>query len=524
MSYIFYNGKILTLDSNNKIAESILIIDNRIIAVGKFSNLQKQAPSNTQFIDLTGRVVLPGFVDTHTHFYGHSKLQQSIYLEDAESVSEIEEILGNYFVKNSSTWIEGIGWDINRYPDSEKFNVKLLDKYFPNNPVSLASHDVHTHICNSVALKIMGITEETPDPSDGRYGHFADGELDGFLYEKTWEVINKHRPKVSTEIKMQLIKDSIKESWKLGLVGVHDMEDYEIWETFNSISFVEYPFRFYYHFRFNDLDKMIAKEATCYQGNEERKLCGIKIFADGALGSHTAFMFDNYPNEPENYGVSIQPKEELRNLVFKAAQHKIPSSIHAIGDRANSEVIDIFDQSNKINGWLPHRIEHFQCVKNAEFPKVVENRIHCAVQPIHLKEDIENIERILPNSANDTYSFKDEIDAGICLSFGSDAPIETINPFLGIYAAITRKSKNNPQNNSWRPDQKLSIWEALKGYTINAAKASLSEKFRGSLEAGKLADLIVLDDFFDKEDEFWLSAESQLTMVDGRIVYNAMDD
>ncbi|MEA1971785.1 MAG: amidohydrolase family protein, partial [Candidatus Cloacimonadota bacterium] len=172
-SFLFYNAKVLTFNADNDITEAILIFGNKIHSVGSYSELKKFSNKNTTYIDLEGKVLLPGFVDTHTHFFSHSKLRESIYLENAKSVAEIESILKKYPISNNNIWIEGFGWDLNRYPDSEKFNVKLLDKYFPDNPVSLSSHDAHTHLCNSVALKRMGISKNTPDPNGGKFGHFS---------------------------------------------------------------------------------------------------------------------------------------------------------------------------------------------------------------------------------------------------------------------------------------------------------------------------------------------------------------
>ena len=263
---------------------------------------------------------------------------------------------------------------------------------------------------------------------------------------------------------------------------------------------------------------MIAQKVTSYSGTESLKIGGQKIFMDGALGSQTALMYEPYTGT-NNYGTSIYSEEELQTIITKGAEHKISSSIHAIGDKCCHQVITAIAKCRNIDTTLRHRIEHLQCVRPEDYQIIKDNNIYLALQPIHLRYDIDSIQKYTKSAAQYTYSFKDLIDIGISCGFGSDAPVEIINPFQGIYAAIMRKSMNDPTKPSWRPEQTISTLQALKAYTAWAAKASASEHIRGQIKEGYLADLIVIDDFSQASPEFWLSAKSLLTLIDGEVVY-----
>jgi len=299
-------------------------------------------------------------------------------LGNAKSVSEIEDIFRDSQLIDSK-WIQGYGWDLNRYPDATNFNIQLLDKYFPNVPISIKSHDFHTLICNSVALKILKLNSKTEDPKGGKLGRNSDGSLNGFLHEKAWELVAKIIPNFTKNESIDLLTSLIKKCWEMGLTGAHDMVEEFDYDMFDSIEFDKFPFRHYIHFPASMIDKMINNKIKCYTGGEKRKLCGMKIFMDGALGSHTALMYNHYPNQPENFGTSIYSKEELFDLVYKGASNNISSAIHGIGEKAIDIIIDVFDKVNSITGILPHRIEHFQCANDKQFEKVIKNKIICSL-------------------------------------------------------------------------------------------------------------------------------------------------
>ncbi len=524
MEYIFTNGLILTI-SNLQNPEAVYINGNIIEHIGNFETCVNLASDNVEIIDLKGKVLLPGFIDTHTHFFEYAKTFFAVDLNPAQSVDDIRKILIKYRASMPANikWVGGSGWNKNIYPDLKGFNKTLLDEIFPDIPVSFESKDLHSKLCNSLALERAGITAKTPDPAGGKIGRFQNGEPDGFTYEKAWELIDRVVPQYTQELKEQAIKEAVQQCYKHGLVGVHVMEDEEKFNLYTQMHNDGLNFRFYWHFPSAILDKMIEKGIKSYSGNEYIKIGGMKIFMDGSLGSQSAWMYEPYTGT-DNYGMVILQEDELYQLIKKGVQNGISSTIHGIGDRCNNMILNVIDRINKeLKVKPPHRIEHLQCIRPKDYELIVKNNIYCAVQPIHVKADVKTIQAYWNHCEKNVYPFKDLLCRGITLGFGSDAPVETINPFEGIYSAVERRYLNLSTNPQWTPEQSLTVLEAIKGYTIDAAKGSDSQTYRGSIEVGKLADLIVIDNLPGIENEgdmsLWLKAQSYLTMISGKIVY-----
>ncbi len=525
MSYVFFNGKILTMDETNPQVESVFVKENKIAYCGSKRLNSGFLDPNSIKIDLKGKLLLPGFVDTHTHFYELAKRKIMIDLSECNSVSEIEIVLEKFSKQKHPdlNWIGGSGWDLNIYPDSQKLDKTLLDKYFPEVPVSIESKDFHSKLCNSKALEKANITSETKNPKNGRIGRFASGEPNGFTYEQAWNLIDQVIPPLKKKLQKKIVKDTISEMYRFGLIGVHSMENSDKFSLYKELINDGTIFRFYWHFPSDDLDLMIKKGIHSYKsGDEFLKYCGMKIFMDGSLGSKTAYMFNSYPNDSENYGFSAMNENELFDLISFAYKHNITTTIHAIGDRCNSLVVNAYHrhyQTTKTD--MPYRIEHLQSIRLEDIDKIPPN-VYCGLQPVHLKGDIPNIEKIWKNNLGKVYAFKTLSEKNIKFGFGSDAPVETINPFEGIYSALERKYQNNPENESWTPEEKLDIYQILKAYTIDAAYGSQSHNIRGSIEKNKLADLIIIDDFTEAENEKWLDNHSYLTMINGEIVFSEL--
>ena len=512
------------MNSSDEIAEAVLIYENKLEKIGSKKDILTFLNENNiqdyEEIDLQGKVLLPGMIDTHTHFFELAKTKIAVDLSPAKSLDDVKKILMKFkmTMPKNLEWVGGSGWNKNIYPSLQGFDKYFLDEVFPDIPVSLESKDFHSKWCNSLALAKAGITKDTLDPIGGIIGRFENGEPNGFTHEKAWELIDKVVPPYPLELALKAINLTIQDCYAIGLTGVHVMETEDKFDYYQQVIESGTKFRFCWHFPNAILDKMIAKEITSYSGTESLKIGGQKIFMDGALGSQTALMYEAYKGT-DNYGTSIYSEDELEAMITKGAKHKISSSIHAIGDKCCHQVISAIAKCRKIDTTLRHRIEHLQCVRPSDYQAIRDNNIYIALQPIHLRYDIDSIQKYTPSAANYTYSFKDLLDNRISCGFGSDAPVEIINPFQGIYSAIMRKSMNDPTKPSWRPDQKITTLEAIKAYTVWAAKASASEHIRGQIVEGYLADLILIDDFSKSTPEFWLSAKSLLTIIDGEIVY-----
>lgn len=524
MNILFQNGQIFTMNSAEEVAEALLIQDNKIAKVGTEAVLAEYIERNnitniTKF-DLAGKALLPGLIDTHTHFFEIAKAKNAIDLSPATTLEEVAEILSKFRERmpEDLAWVGGSGWNKNIYPSLEGFNKQFLDEIFPDIPVSLESKDFHSKWCNSLALKRAGIDKNTPDPEGGAIGRFADGEPDGFTYEKAWELIDKVVPAYPPELALKAIKETIADCYKLGLTGVHVLEGADKYAYYEQVIEGGTKFRFCWHFPNAMLEEMISRGVTSYSGCESLKIGGQKIFMDGALGSQTALMYEPY-TDTNNYGTAIYDENELFSMIKRGAENKIASSIHAIGDKCSHQVISAIAKCRKIETNLLHRIEHLQCVRPEDYPALKENNIYVAMQPIHMRYDIKSINKLIESSEQFCFNIRDLLDLGIHCGFGSDAPVEIISPFQGIYAAVARKSMNDPAQPSWRPEQAITVMQALKAYTSVAAQGSASEHLRGQIKEGYLADLIVIDDFTNAPAEFWLTAKPYLTMIDGKVVY-----
>ncbi len=524
MRSLFYNGKVYCMDDTNSVFEAILISGNTIEKIASYAEIKDYLVQNNindvKKINLDGRSVIPGLIDTHTHFFELAKTKVAVDLSPAKSLEEVRDILVKYKERmpESLQWVGGSGWNKNIFPSLEGFDKYFLDEIFPDIPASFESKDFHSKWCNSLALERAGISKDTPDPEGGFIGRFADGQPNGFTHEKAWELIDRVVPSYPEDIALKAIKETIEDCYKMGLVAVHSMENEDRFKLYEKTIDNGIKFRFCWHFPNAMIDQMIERGVKSYTGSEFLKIGGQKIFMDGALGSQTALMYEPYTGT-DNYGTSIYSEEELYNIIKKGADNGIASSIHAIGDKCCHQVISAISKSKTNAPELRHRIEHLQCVRPQEYANLADNNIYVAIQPIHMRYDIATIKKLWKSVEEYTYSFKDLINNGVKLGLGSDAPVELINPFQGVYSAISRKYLNSPDEESWRPDQCLTVIQALKGYTSWASIGSASENVRGSLKEGYLADLVVLEDFENQADEYWLNAQSLLTMIDGEIVY-----
>ncbi len=527
MKILLYNGKILTQDPENPIADTIFIKDNSFKFVGRKRDFNETIFDDVLKIDLKGKVVLPGFIDCHTHFVNYAFSKRSVDLTGSKSIQELKKRLESFRNNNfeMKEWIHGFGWDNNLWDDSTSFNKEFVDKIFPDIPVSLSSKDLHTFLCNSQALQKMNINESTPDPKEGSIGRNPDGTLNGFLYEKAWKFINEARPNPSFPEQVSLVKDAIDEAHHFGLTGINSMEGKEALELFIYLNREkQLNLRTCWHFRFELFKEMIEKRVQSYAGDEWFKYGGLKLFMDGSIGSHTAYMFHPYIGDPHNCGTLFHGEKELFEIVHKAAKHDISPTIHSIGDKANNYVINTLIRLKNLpeikSKDLLYRIEHLQCCLPEDQERVAQEGIYCSMQPIHISMDVKTTERLWGRYGKNSYPFRSLLDKGAIIGFGSDVPVETHNPFLGIYSALERKYHCDPNESSWIPEQKITVKEAIRAYTIDAAKGMRSDDLIGSITTGKRADMIVIDDFENEPNEFWLEAKPYMTIVGGEIKFN----
>ena len=527
MNILLYNGKVLTQDQQNPFADTVFIKDKSIAFVGRKNDFNETVFDDMIKIDLKKKMLLPGFIDCHTHFVNYAFSKHYINLSEIDSAAEIKKRLLDFRGKLTikPEWINGFGWDKNLWDDPSFFNKEFLDTIFPDIPVSLSSKDLHSFLCNSKALGKMNINENTPTPKGGSFGRNPDGSLNGFLYEKAWKFIDEARPNPTFPEQISLVKATIDEAHHLGLTGINSMEGKEALELFTYLNEKnQLDLRTCWHFRSDLLEEMIEKGVESYTGDEWFKYGGLKLFMDGSIGSHTAYMFHPYIYDPDNCGTLFHSEKELFEMVYFAAKHDISPTIHAIGDKANNYVINTLIKVKNLpdikSKDLLYRIEHLQCCLPEDQQRVAREGIYCSMQPIHISLDVKTTERLWGKYGKNSYPFRSLLDKGATLGFGSDVPVETHNPFLGIYSALERKYQCDPTQKSWIPEQKISVQDAIRAYTIDAAKGMRSEDMIGSITPGKKADLIVIDDFEHEPNEFWLEAKPSMTIVDGEVKFN----
>lgn len=518
-SLIFYNGNLHTLDNKRPYAEAIAIQGNRIIALDE--GIKNLNPKSFQKINLRGKIVLPGFIDSHTHFVSFAK---SLNLLDLDECQSLEETLKKLQVfskkKNKTEWILARRWNINLWKKQILPGKVILDKISATNPIVIFSKDGHSLWANSKVLEIAKIDESTPDPSGGRIERYSNShELSGILREKACDLVYKIIKEPEENILAQLLKEAFKLAHQKGIVGIHDCEDEKALELFESFQQKdELALRVFMMIPQKNLDEAIKMGFVTGLGNEYLKIGGVKIFADGALGSRTALMFKPYNLEPKNFGVEVNNQKDLLETVKKASKSGLSVAIHAIGDKANHQALNAIEKGNH-NKKLRHRIEHAQVLDPKDIRRFAQLDIIASMQPIHCPSDSDMAEKYWGKRSQLAYAFKTLLNSGTRLAFGSDLPLYDFDPLKGIYAAVTRKGENG--GNSWNPKEKISVAQAVQAYTKGAAYASYEENLKGSLETGKLADMVVLSkDIFKISPAEILKTKVLATLWDGKVVYD----
>ena len=519
MDYVLVNAKFLNLETGlYEHGKSILVTGEYIKHIGQMSECIALAQSTPEILDLKGKILLPAFNDTHTHFVEYAKRKIMVDLRASESLESILKALERFREEQRvlPAWILGGGWDKNKLDQPEGLTKELVDKVFPDIPVALWSKDYHGKLCNSLALKLAGIDQSTPDPAGGKIIRDAAGMPNGLLYEAASDLIDRYSVQPDRAFLKQAVTRAVSDARKFGLVGVHTMEGVASWSILEELRSEGLNFRFTWHFPLEELDRMIEKGVKSYTGDEWLKIGGVKIFADGALGSQTAAMFQPYTGT-SNCGILRYTDDELHEIGHKAASHGIALTIHGIGDLAVNQILNLFKDLQNYPGLL-HRIEHVQSIRSEDLQLLKESKAACAVQPVHLANDVTMIENHWLEVREQAYNFLDLNKFSSALGFGSDAPIESLNPCLGIYTAIARKPGLDPKLPGWRPQQALSLTEAIRGYTSGAARLSGSNHLRGMIKSNFYADLLVLDDYLQQDAEYWLEARPELVMSAGEIV------
>jgi predicted amidohydrolase YtcJ len=527
---VLYNGSVHTMDAGLPRTQAIAVAGNRVLALGGDAEIRALLAPDGRAVDLRGRAVVPGFTDSHLHFMSYGLSLKQI---DLAEVPTLEEALARVAARAATTpaghWLHGRGWDHSLWAGGAFPTRHDLDRVAPDHPVFLDRKCGHAGWANSRALQLAGITSQTPDPPGGAIDRDADtGEPTGILKDTAIDLMTRLFEEPTPAEAMAAIRVGIAAAHRLGLVGVHTMEGPTAFRAFQELrAGGELDLRVLMQIPVENLDAAIEVGLRSGLGDERLRIGGVKVFADGALGARTAHMLDPFLGEPDNVGLAVTDAGRMREVVGKASRAGIAAFVHAIGDRANREVLDAIEASRQAGEGLHlrHRIEHVQILHPDDIPRLAKLGVIASMQPIHATQDMLLADALWGARSAGAYAFRSLLAAGAVLAFGSDSPVEDLNPIKGIHAAVTRRrADGSPGPDGWYPEQRLTLAEAVHGFTAGAAIASGEEAIRGTLSPGKLADLAVLSqDIFAIDPMAILDTDVVATMLDGKFVYAQQD-
>ena len=526
---IIVNANIHTMDRSHPAAAAIAIHGNRIIAVGSNDEIKKLAGADTKVIDAKGRLVLPGFNDAHVHFMSGGFQLSSVDLRDANTPQEFAERIRDFAARlPKGRWITGGDWDHERWPDAKLPTKELIDRYTPDTPVFVNRLDGHMALANSLALKLAGVTRETKDPPGGVI--VRDPKTDeptGILKDAAQSFVWKVIPAPSFEEKLAAARAATNHAASLGVTSVQDMSagaDVSVYQVLLDRG--ELKNRIYAVWPLPRWERLTLTGVRAHFGSAMLRTGGLKGFADGSLGSTTALFFQPYNDAPNTSGISSDemfPEGAMLERVRGADLAGLQVIIHAIGDRANDNILSIYERVEKENGDRDRRfrVEHAQHLRPQDIPRFALDKVIASMQPYHAIDDGRWAEkRIGPERAKTTYAFRSLLDSGATLAFGTDWTVAPLNPLLTIYAAATRRTLDGKHPNGWIPEQKISVEEAVRAYTVGSAFAEFQENEKGTIAPGKLADLVILtQDIFKIDPKEIEKVKVVTTIMDGRVIY-----
>ena len=523
----FINGKIYTVNDKQPFAQSVIVEGNKIVFVGSDAEAGKLIDAATDVINLEGKLMLPGFIDNHVHFISGGFYLLGIDLRPANTTSEFKKILKEYSKKNAGKWITGGYWDHEKWEVKDLPTKEMIDEVVSEQPVFVDRLDGHMGVANSFALELAGVTKDTESPEGGLIVKDpVTGEPTGVLKDNAMYLVTKHIPDPTPDENYQALIAALDEAKRLGITSVQDITYGDALSAFEKAKDEgKLTCRIFTRWPIADYKNHVEKNITAGFGDDLIRMGSLKAFADGSLGSSTAWFFERYDQDTMTTGLAMDiiTDGSLEKWSLDADKNNLQLSVHAIGDKANSYMLDLFEKIISENPkWdRRFRIEHAQHVRFEDINRFAQLGVIASVQPYHCIDDgVWAEKRIGPDRIKYTYPFKSFLDAGVKMCFGTDWYVAPLNPLLGIYAAVTRRTLDDKNPDGWIPEQKISVEDAIKCYTINSAYASFEENIKGSIETGKLADLIVLnEDILTINPVKIKDAEIIMTVFDGKIIY-----
>jgi predicted amidohydrolase YtcJ len=527
---IITNAKIWTVDKTHPTAEAVAVLGDRIVAVGSNADAGAWRGPQTQVIDAGGELLLPGFNDAHVHFVNGGMQLDSVQLTDATSKEEFAHRIGERAkITPKGEWILGGYWDETRWNPPALPTKDLIDPVTPDTPVFVNRHDGHMVLANSLALRLAGITAQTPDPPGGVIVRDAQGNPTGGLKDAAMDMAAKAIPPLPHDQRLRAVRRAIQHALSLGLTSVQNMDPaYADIAAYNELlQLGELNIRIYGAPLITDVDDQVKIGIRHAFGGPFLRIGAVKAFADGSLGSRTAYFFEPYLDQPNNRGLlsdEMHPVSLMRDRMMHADAAGLQICTHAIGDEAISTVLDIYSEIVQAHGLADRRfrIEHAQHMAAKDFDRFAQLHVIASVQPYQAIDDGRWAEaRIGHDRASRTYAFRTFLDHGVKLAFGTDWDVVPLDPIQTLYAAVTRATLDGKNPNGWFPEQKLTIAEAVEAYTMGSAYAEFQENEKGSITPGKLADMVLLNqDIFTIPPEKIRDTKVLKTFVGGKLVWD----
>lgn len=523
---VIVNGKIRTMDAKRTVGRSMAVLNGTIIAVGSDGDTKKLIGASTRVIDAKDRLVLPGFNDAHVHFIGTGAQLSRINLRDAKTPEEFVRRIKEFAARlPKGRWITAGRWDHENWTPADLPTAAMIDAATPNNPVFINRLDGHMGLANSLAMGLAGVDRSTADPVGGLIVRDAAGNATGIFKDTAEDIVEKVIPAPGFDELLEYTEAASRHAASLGVTSVQDMGGAEIAVFQEALREGKLKTRVYGCTPIDDYKRWEKADVRVAFGSPMLRVGCVKGYADGSLGSRTAWMFEPYADDPKTSGI---PRDIKRLIDDIAAADKagLQIMVHAIGDRANATILDAYEAAAAANGARDRRdrIEHSQHLRPVDIARFGQLKVVASMQPIHLSDDGRWAGKRLDEKRlkDGAYVFRTLLDTGAVLAFGSDSPVASINPLEGIYSAVTRRTNDDKNPNGWIPGQKITVDEAVRAFTYGSAYAEFQETVKGTIEVGKLADLVIIsDDIFTIDPVKIRDARVLTTVVDGKVVYEA---